>query len=342
MTPRIVIAGRGHIGSYMDRALREAGHHVFSYDLRSGHDLSDAKLLRELLKGARVVVDTLPYTLNRSVATIAADLGVAYFNLTEDVENTKYIQSLTSSAPLVPQCGLAPGMVSIIAQQLTRTFTRVDTIHVRVGALPATQMNHLGYALTWSAAGLVNEYCHPCDVVQQGARTTVPALDGLETITLDGQMFEAAYTSGGIGTLADTWAGSAREVNYKTLRYPGHFGFMRILRDDLRMADYKHLAESWFTQALPRTTEDMVVIAIQVRGVTGDQPDGSITTSTYTERVYSTIHGTAIQQTTAHGALAVVDAYLNGHLTTAGFVRQEDIPYDAIRASGYSAVYNLP
>lgn len=333
---RIAVLGRGHIGSYVADTLKADGRYdVQSFDLTLGHDLADAATVQRACAGAHAVLDTLPYTLNRLVAQTAAAANIAYFNLTEDVANTEFIRGLRSTAPLIPQCGLAPGMVSILAQHLTEGFESVETIKVRVGALPAQQFNRLGYALTWSPAGLINEYAHPCTVVRDGVLTTVQPLDGAETLMLDGQQLEAAYTSGGIGTLAETWAGRAREVDYKTLRYPGHFDFMRVLRDDLNLAAHKTLAEQWFTSAMPYTREDVVYIGIQVTGHKG----GQRLTNTYAQKVKATDTITAIQRTTAHGLLAVVDAYLRGVITTPGFVKQEDIPWPAIRDSVFSKVY---
>lgn len=348
MSQRIVVAGRGHIGSYVYNALLAQGEQVNAYDIQTGVDLSDEPTVQRLITSdVKVVVDTLPYQFNRLIAARAAQVGAAYFNLTEDVENTNYIRSLSSPAPLVPQCGLAPGMVSIIAHHLAQGFKAVDSIRIRVGALPETKQNHLGYALTWNPAGLINEYCNPCQVVQHGRLTTVPALDGHETITVQGLPFEAAYTSGGIGTLAETWSQSSvyhktREVNYKTLRYNGHFDFMRMLRDDLQLQNNKTLAEQWFTRALPYTAEDMVVISIQVIGTYSPTCNPPFTTRTYEQVVYANSEGTAIQRTTAHGLLAVVDAYLKRQFSGAGFMKQEDLPYAAIADSPYSQVYLLP
>lgn len=346
MSKRIVIAGRGHIGGYVEHALRNAGHDVMSYDVLDGYNLADEEKARLAIVGSHVVIDTLPYTRNLLIAQLAAELGVAYFNLTEDVGNTRAIRDLADkgvSAPLVPQCGLAPGMVSIIAHQLAKSFQAVDSIAIRVGALPAQATNRLGYALTWNPAGLINEYCNPCEVLTEGKLTTVTALDGHESLVLNGITFEAAYTSGGIGSLAESWEGKAREVNYKTLRYPGHFDFMRVLRDDLQLAHHKQVAEQWFTRALPYTSDDIVAINISVMGV--NNGSGAIfrrSTRSYTQIIPAQGGHTAIQLTTAHGVLAVVDAYLQGAFTTTGFVRQEEIPYDAIVASPFSAVYQLP
>jgi len=348
MIPRIVIAGRGHIGSYIEwMLLSDTAYEVRSYDALDGHDLTNPDTVRLALVGATVVIDTLPYTLNPLIATTAAELGVAYFNLSEDVKNTAYIRSLSSTAPLVPQCGLAPGIVSILAQHLTAKFKAVDTIQIRVGALPEQSFNRLGYAMTWSAAGLVNEYCNPCTVVQEGQLTTTTPLDGAEFLTIEGCTLEAAHTSGGIGTLADTWAGRAREVNYKTLRYPGHFEFMRVLRDDLNLAKNKQIAEDWFTRTIPRTHRDAVYIAIRVTGVnSGTQRRYERSEETYTKIIRSTPTHTAIQRTTGLGVLAVVQSYLESltnprvwSFPTAGYVKQEDLPWSMVQNSPYASVY---
>jgi saccharopine dehydrogenase-like NADP-dependent oxidoreductase len=351
MSSQIVIAGHGHIGSYVHRVLTERDYHATSYDLQQGYDLSQPATIHDLLSGAEVVIDTLPYRYNRLIAEYAVQQNIAYFNLTEDVENTQYIRKLASSgswtaarAPLVPQCGLAPGMVNIIAHHLAQSFTTVESIHIRVGALPAQKHNHLGYALTWNPAGLVNEYCNPCQVLHGGVVTTVSALDGEETITVQGRVFEAAYTSGGIGTLAETWGQAsppAQNVTYKTLRYPGHFAFMRVLRDDLHLHANKDLAELWFARALPHTTEDIVVISIHVTGTTSPNGAPPYTTRTYEHIVYGDALGTAIQRTTAHGVLSVMDAYLSNKFSGAGFMKQEEIPYRAIADSWFSQVYKL-
>jgi len=348
MEPRIVIAGCGHIGSYVEWMLSSEGRYdVRSYDALTGHDFTNPDTVRLALVGATVVIDTLPYQMNPLVAQTAAELGVAYFNLSEDVKNTEFIRSLSSTAPLVPQCGLAPGMVSILAQHLTTKFKAVDTVQIRVGALPEQSFNRLGYAMTWSAAGLINEYCNPCTVVQDGRLTTVTPLDGSELLTIDGCTLEAAHTSGGIGTLAETWAGRAREVNYKTLRFPGHFDFMRVMRDDLQLSANKQIAEDWFTRTIPRTTRDAVYIAIRVTGVNnGTQRRYERSEETYTKIIRSTPMHTAIQRTTGLGVLAVVHTYLESltnpqlwPFPTAGYVKQEDLPWSVVQNSPYASVY---
>lgn len=341
---RIAVFGLGHIGASIKRRLLDVRPQwqVRGHDLRTGVDLTNRDAVRLALSQADVVIDCLPYMHNVMIAEEAADLGVAYFNLTEDIRNTAAMEKLSSSAPIVPQCGLAPGMVSILAQQMTEGLSDIDQISIMVGALPRDPaLNRLGYGLTWSVDGLVNEYCGQAHAVVDGRLTTVRALDGYEPwVAVNGASLEAAYTAGGIGTLAHSWEGRARSVAYKTLRYPGHFPFFRILRDDLRMEDYKHQITRWLRDTLPQITDDVIYIRITVTGISTGQT--TLTTRTYTHAIYADDPGeTAIQTSTACGALCVVDAYIQGAFNGKGFMRQEALPYAAIEESPFFAPYRV-
>jgi saccharopine dehydrogenase-like NADP-dependent oxidoreductase len=341
---RIAVFGLGHIGASIKRRVHTTRPtwQVRGHDLRTGIDLTNRDAVRRALSQADAVIDCLPYMHNVLVAEEAADLGVAYFNLTEDIRNTAKMETLSSSAPIVPQCGLAPGMVSILAQQMTEGLSNVDQISIMVGALPRDPtLNRLGYGVTWSVDGLVNEYCGDAHAVLHGQLTTVRALDGYESgIAVNGASLEAAYTAGGIGTLAQSWEGRAQSVAYKTLRYPGHFPFFRILRDDLRMEEYKHQITRWLRDTLPQITDDVIYIRITVTGIPIGQT--TLTTRTYTHAIYADAPGeTAIQTSTACGALCVVDAYVQGAFNGKGFMRQETLPYAAIEASPFFAPYRV-
>ena len=133
------------------------------------------------------------------------------FDLTEDVETTRHVHAIAARAAegqiFMPQCGLAPGFIGILAASMVSSFDRVDAIRMRVGALPEYPHNHLMYHLTWSTDGMINEYCKPCDVIHRGRRQEVLALDGLERFAIDGVEYEAFNTSGGLGTLCETLEG---------------------------------------------------------------------------------------------------------------------------------------
>lgn len=339
---RIAIVGTGHIGASIMRRLQT--HRplwdVRGYDLQTGDDLTDPDVIRRVLSQTDVVIDCLPYMHNLRVAEAAAARGCAYFNLTEDIRNTAAMTRLSSTAPIVPQCGLAPGMVSILAQQMTVGLWAVNTISLMVGALPQdSTMNRLGYGQTWSVDGLVNEYCGEAHAIVNGRFTTVRALDGYEpAVVVKGRTLEAAYTAGGIGTLAETWAGRAQSVSYKTLRYAGHFPFFRILRDDLQMEAYKPQLTQWLRETLPQITEDVIYVHLTVTGRACGE--AAPITRTYSHAITGSPAGeTAIQTSTACGALCVVDAYLQGAFTGAGFLRQEELPYTAIVQSPFFAPY---
>jgi len=179
------------------------------------------------------VISALSFNFNPVVAETALAAGVSYFDLTEDVETTRRVRAVAAEAAagqiFMPQCGLAPGFISIIANHLTRQFDELRTVHMRVGALPQFPTGSLKYNLTWSTDGLINEYCNPCEAIHDGRLREVLPLEGLEHFSLDGVRYEAFNTSGGLGTLCDTLEGKVRELNYKTIRYLGHREHMALL-----------------------------------------------------------------------------------------------------------------
>jgi len=344
---KIAILGLGHIGSIVELELRKYEKHgtglidptntleVFGYDLSNGVDFSDPKTIPVLLDGMDAVIATTPYMFNHQIAKTAAEQNVAYFDVTEDVETTKLIEEMDSEAPMVPQCGLAPGMVSILANTMADTFDEVDKIEIRVGALPQSPNNHMRYNFTWSTIGLINEYCNECHELENSTLITRPPLSNPEKIILNGMDLEAATTSGGIGTLAESWCGTAKTVNYKTIRYPGHFDYMRFLRDDLKMADNKELFKTLFDNAVPRISNDLILIAIYVTG----KKDNKLVQESYDRLIMPKNNLTAIQLATVSGLLAVVDVWLAGGINLGGFTTQESLNYDQIVKSIYSKVY---
>ncbi len=167
-------------------------------------DVADPAALRRALDGRFAVLSAAPYHLTTAVAEAARDASTHYLDLTEDVASTRRIRALAEGADtaFIPQCGLAPGFISIVAADLARRFDKLDSVRMRVGALPAYPSNALNYNLTWSTEGVINEYIEPCEAIVEGRRTEVPALEEREEFALDGVQYEAFNTSGGLGTLA--------------------------------------------------------------------------------------------------------------------------------------------
>ncbi len=283
----------------------------------------------DLIKGCDAVLSALPFFLNRKVALYAANLKVHYLDLTEDVETTRFVTSLaaSSSSCFMPQCGLAPGFISIAASHLIKSFDTADTVKMRVGALPIYPTNRLKYNLTWSTDGVINEYCNLCEAISNGARLHVVALEGYETFSLDGDEYEAFNTSGGLGTLSSSLDGRVRELNYKTIRYLGHRDLMAFLLQDLRFQDDRETLKRILERSVTTTAQDKCLILVEVTGVSG----GKYTQRTYASTVYNQRvvgrHFGAIQITTAAGICGALDMLLTGKLgARSGLVRSEDIP----------------
>ena len=319
----------------LDRVKANARIETASLDLQA-----EGNALDEKLRGKFAVLSAAPFRLTRQIAESARRVGAHYIDLTEDVASARHVQQLAEGATtaFVTQCGLAPGFVSIVAHDMVQRFELLDSIRLRVGALPRFPSNVLKYSLTWSTDGVINEYCEPCEAIVGGARQLVPALEDLEELTLDGTVYEAFNTSGGLGTLCDTYLGRVRELNYRTIRYPGHAAIMKVLLDDLRLSERRDVLKDILERALPTTTQDVVVIAVTIRG----RRRGALVQETYA----NTIHGSeidgqlrsAIQITTAASACAVLDLLVTGKipgqgLRTTGGHRTRRLPVEPVRAA---------
>jgi saccharopine dehydrogenase-like NADP-dependent oxidoreductase len=304
--------------------------------------LADDGDLRGAVAGQYAVLNALPFRHAANVARVCAELAVHYFDLTEDVASTQAIRRLAADAGsvLMPQCGLAPGFIGVVGNDLAARFDRVLDVKMRVGALPRYPTNALRYNLTWSTEGLINEYCNPCDAIVEGEQAKVLALEGLETFVLDGVEYEAFNTSGGLGTLPETLLGRARNVDYKSIRYPGHRQIVKLLLDDLRLRDRRDLVRDIFEAALPATTQDVIVILATATGHRGNQ----LTESSFTARIVGAdVDGhalSAIQLTTACGMCTALDLVAAGLLPQRGFVGQEAIDLDDFLANRFGRVYD--
>lgn len=353
----IVIAGAGKIGSTVALMLAESGDYrvvladrdAAQLDAAEKHpaietaavDIADGGALRALLKGRFAVLSAAPFQLTTTIAEAAADAGVHYLDLTEDVASTKRVKELAQDAAtaFIPQCGLAPGFISIVAHDLASRFERLDTVRLRVGALPQYPSNALNYNLTWSTDGIINEYIEPCEAIVDGRLTQVPAMEEREEFSLDGVTYEAFNTSGGLGTLCETLAGRVRTLNYRTIRYPGHAAIMKTLLNDLNLRNRRDTLKDILEQALPATAQDVVIVFVTVSGIKG----GRLMQETYAHKIYSGLVAgrprSAIQITTAAGICAVLDLLATGRLPQKGFVKQEEIAFADFLANRFGRRY---
>lgn len=303
--------------------------------------VGDAAALARAVAGHDIVLAATPFDLTAKVAAAAKSAGAHYLDLTEDVGATRAIRKLADGAAtaFIPQCGLAPGFISIVAYDLARKFERLRDVNMRVGALPQFPHNALKYNLTWSTDGLINEYCNPCESIRDGFRADVPALEELEAFSLDGIEYEAFNTSGGLGTLCDTLEGRVENLNYKTVRYPGHCAIIKMLVRDLRLGRRRALMKDVLEAALPITCQDVVLVFVTVSG----WQDGRLIQESYARKIYARQVGgrlmSAIQITTAAGICAMTDLLAAGKLPQKGFVRQEQAELSDFLANRFGRHY---
>lgn len=354
----IVIIGAGKIGGAIALMLAASGDYKVTVADRSAEqlaaldkhaavstarvDIADRAALEALLKDKFAVLSAAPFHLTGAIAEAATATGTHYLDLTEDVATTKRVEELARDADsaFIPQCGLAPGFISIVAHDLAKNFDTLDSLRMRVGALPQYPSNALNYNLTWSTDGLINEYIEPCEAIVEGRLVTAPAMEEREEFSLDGVTYEAFNTSGGLGTLARTLEGKVRLMNYRTIRYPGHQAIMKALLNDFNLKNRRDVLKDLFENALPATMQDVVVVFVTACG----WKDGRYMQETYANKVYANVVAgkkmSAIQITTAAGICAVLDLLSAGRLPQKGFVRQEEIALADFLENRFGRVYD--
>jgi saccharopine dehydrogenase-like NADP-dependent oxidoreductase len=359
---RVLVLGAGKIGSLLSGLLATSGDYLVDVGDVDGHaaqavadgykltnikahqlDAADKDALEKYLKAQSVdaLISSLPYFCNPPVAEVARKHKLHYFDLTEDVEVTRAVTKISHGADtaFAPQCGLAPGFISIAANELMSHFDSIQDVKLRVGALPQNPGNMTKYALTWSSDGVINEYGNLCYGVTDGNPTVLMPLEGLETIQLEGRLYEAFNTSGGLGSLAETYAGKVHTLTYKTMRYPGHCEIMRVLMNDLRMNEHRDELKKILERAVPRTVQDMVLVYVSVTGM----QHGRFMEENYVNHIYpQQIAGklwSAIQVTTSAGVCAVVDLVLKQPAAYKGSVKQEQFKLSEVLTNRFGKAY---
>lgn len=358
---RVLVLGAGKIGSLIAYLFSHSNHYeVYLADKQTNTphlkrlkntpnykfihlDVEDLKEIAKIIKEHQIeaVISSLPFYCNIEIAKIAIELHAHYFDLTEDVQTTQSIYNLAKNAKtaVVPQCGLAPGIISIIANDLMSNFPKLDTVKLRVGALPINISNALQYSLTWSTDGLINEYGNLCQAIEDGKEVVLLPLEGKEEVKIDGLTYEAFNTSGGIGSLVKTYYGKVKHLSYKTIRYPGHCEKIKFLLNDLRLNEDRETLKKIFEKAIPKTFQDVVLVYVSV---TGTQEDQFIEES-YVKKFYSKkldkYRWSAIQLTTASALCAVVDLTLNNPEKYVGFVTQEQFSFDKLTGNQFGSYY---
>ena len=348
---KIAVLGLGKIGALAATLLHEAGFDVTGIDNRDRRrvlpfdcrdlDVVSADALGAALQNSDAVLSCLPYRLNKSVAETAHRLGLHYFDLTEDVPTTQAIRDMSATAKgvMAPQCGLAPGFVGIVGAHLAEQFDSVRSIKLRVGALPQHPTGLLGYAFNWSPEGVVNEYLNDYEVIEEGTHKWVSPMEWIETVYVNGVKLEAFTTSGGLGTMCETYDGRVENLDYKTMRYPGHASLMNFFFHELLMREQRDTAGEILTHAKPPVDDDVVYVHVSAEG----RSDGRLQRQEFVRAYYPIeIAGgmcTAIAWTTSASVCAVIQMVRDGALPARGFIKQEEIPLAPFLKTSTGALY---
>lgn len=346
----VFVLGLGKIGHLVALLLHETGFKVCAADLNPAGifpfpvqelDVANTVELERVLKDYDAVVSCLPYHFNIGVAHAAAKSCTHYFDLTEDVRTTREIKELSRTAPVVmaPQCGLAPGFIAIVGASLARKFDQTRSIRLRVGALPRHPTGQLGYAFNWSPEGVVNEYLNDCEVIEDGVRKLVSPLEWLEKLVINGLQLEAFTTSGGLGTMCETYDGLVENLDYKSIRYPGHAALMNFFLHELLMREDRAIAGRILVNAKPPVSEDVVYIHASVEGWIAGNLSREEFVRVYFPRDIAGETRRTIAWTTAASICAVVEMVHNGTLPDKGFLKQEEISLEAFLTTSNGRLY---
>ncbi len=347
----IAVLGLGKVGRLAAQLLVDSDFTVIGVDNAANSkdfaheiaaiDVTDAKALKGIFTRVDAVLSCLPYHLNIGVSNVAHAAGIHYFDLTEDVPTTNHIRDLAKSSKglMAPQCGLAPGFVGIVGADLIAKFDECRSCRMRVGALPQNPTGLMGYAFNWSPEGVVNEYLNDCEVIENGERKMVSAMEWREKIFIEGLELEAFTTSGGLGTMCETYLGKVANLDYKTMRYPGHFDLMNFFFHELLMREDRKKAGEILVHAKPPVDQDIVYVHVAAEGLIDGKLSRKEFVNGYKPLMIAGESRTAIAWTTAGSVVSVIELVREGKLPSKGFLKQENIPLDALLSTRTGSFY---
>ncbi len=296
--------------------------------------------LKPLFEKASGAISAVPYDYNVDLTVLAIENGTHFVDLGGNNTVVERQFRLDQKAKernvgIVPDCGLAPGMVSIVTPYVMDQLARIDDVKIRVGGLPLTPKTPLKYKIVFSVHGLINEYIEPSVVIEDGKIKTVDSMTGIETIEFPHPFgkLEAFYTSGGISTMPQTFVKDVINLDYKTIRYPGHASLMKAmidlgLTDKKAQFDYQGKAmntratfEAMLNSLLQYESDDVILIRIEASG----QKEGREKSFVYQAIEYADKKNglTAMMRTTAFPASIILQMLVEDKITDRGVLKQE-------------------
>lgn len=302
-------------------------------------DVSAPRAVREAMQGCAVAISAVPYFFNLSLAAAAVDCGVHFCDLGGNNRIVESEFALSEKAEqagvaLVPDCGLAPGLVNVLTAGTIEGMTEIDTVTIRVGGLPQVPRPPLDYQIVFSPYGLINEYMEPAMVIRDGEIVQVPSLTGREELSFPApyDRLEAFHTSGGSSTLPKTLRGRVRNLDYKTIRYRGHLEKIKAMADlgffdeqpleiDDQVIVPRELAVHLFGEHLSFNEPDVVLLDVTARGRTdgGGREVSYRMIDTYDE----TADLSAMQRSTGFPVAQIAFLLAMGEITARGALEQE-------------------
>lgn len=302
---QVLIAGAGGVGRAAGLLLREIGEdppHLFVGDIHpeqareAAHWIQDRSAIpgkvqpfylsqdeeesdfRRALEAADLLLDCLPGSEAPRMARLARKHDLHYANLTEHVAETEEVKRIAAGAEtsFVLQTGLAPGFIDVLGHGLLRRFfnhhgiDRADHLALRTGGLTEHAAPPHFYGFTWSPIGVATEYLKPCRALRDGEPVDLPALGEIEPLTLDGVDYEEGLTSGGVADLPQALVGEVRDLEYKTVRYPGHYAWVKALIEEIGdVPDRPKALMERMLEVVPQVENDAVVVYASVQGRDG-------------------------------------------------------------------------
>ncbi|MCP4684428.1 MAG: hypothetical protein GY867_03170 [bacterium] len=301
-------------------------------------DAGDENAAAEILSGYDAAVSCVTYRFNSGLTRAAIKAGCHLVDLGGNNDVVKGQLELDADARdagviVIPDCGLAPGMVSIMVADAVARMDSVSKVEIRVGGLPQSPRRPLNYQIVFSPEGLINEYWEPCVILEEGRKKTVNPMTGLEQLEFDGiGELEAFYTSGGSSTLPDTFEGKIAFLDYKTIRYPGHclqfktmlelgLASRKMIEVDGTMVEPRAVFKAVLENALGFDDPDMILLRVAVEG----QKGGAACARTYeiVDRQDSRTGLTAMMRTTAFPAAIIAWMAASGKISERGVKPQE-------------------
>ncbi|MEA2172737.1 MAG: hypothetical protein QOD00_329 [Blastocatellia bacterium] len=304
-------------------------------------DVADVESVVQLMRGHDAAISCVVYHHNLNLARAAIEARTNFCDLggnnsVVDAELALDLEAREAGINIIPDCGLAPGMVSVLVAHGAARFASLEEVHIRVGGLPQHPRPPLDYQIVFSVEGLINEYVERARVIRDGRITEVDSMTEIEQLAFPAPFgtMEAFQTSGGTSTLPESFSGRVRELDYKTIRYPGHCEKFKLLMDLGLASSTDHVEvdgvaitprrvlSEMLLRRLPADEPDVVLIRVEFRGRLTNGDEGALRYDII-DRFDERKGLSAMMRTTAFPASIIAQMMARGETTEKGAIPQE-------------------